>query len=98
MSQPSPTPKVEWPDGLGKKKGKVLAFLGTLPGVLTAITTAVTAIGGLYVALRPSSKPAPADKSATSVVPQNEITLERGVPWITDHVSIELVDVETLKG
>jgi hypothetical protein len=89
-----------------KTKGRVLHFLSSLPGLLTAVAAVMTAIGGLYLALRPQSKAAdPAEKHATAVVVPTpspiaiEIRLNRRErAWLNQHAEIELVSIQTLKG
>src|SRR5215510_14021854 len=109
MSETTQPPKDESADTpiKTKEKGRVFEFLSSLPGLLTAIAATITAIGGLYLALKPHSKAEPADKNTAAVsVPTpspspglKEMRLKRHErAWATDHVEIELVDVENLKG
>jgi hypothetical protein len=92
-----------------KSKGRILDFLSSLPGLLTAIAAVITAVGGLYLALRPHSKAEPADKPFVALsVPASlptpspiaiEIRLNRRErAWLNPHVEIELVSIQTLKG
>lgn len=90
-----------------RKKGRVLEFLSSLPGLLTAIAAIITAIGGLYLALRPHPKAEPADKpilaASVPVATPSPIAIEirlnrRERAWLNQHAEIELVSIQTLKG
>ena len=93
-----------------KSRGRILEFLSSLPGVLTAIAAIVTAIGGLYLALKHNPKAESADKpimalsvpapaTATPSPFAIEIRLNRRErAWLNQHVEIELVSIQTLKG
>jgi hypothetical protein len=92
-----------------KSKGRILEFLSSLPGLLTAIAAVITAVGGLYLALRPYSKAESADKPIValsvpgSVPTPSPIAIEirlnrRERAWLNQHVEIELVSIQTLKG
>ena len=95
-------------DAPTKKRGRVLEFLSSLPGILTAIAATITAIGGLYVALRPHAKVEPADNKNVAAVgvpapspssSSKEVRLKRHErAWVTERVEIELVDVENVEG
>jgi hypothetical protein len=107
MSEPVQPPKDTSADTRTHKKGRVLEFLSSLPGLLTAIAATLTALGGLYVAFKPNAKSEPVDKHAMVVfVPTPtpspiaiEIRLNRRErAWLNQHVEIELVSIQTLKG
>jgi hypothetical protein len=107
MSEPVQPPKDTSADTPTHKKGRVLEFLSSLPGLLTAIAATLTALGGLYVALKPHPKSEPVDKIAMMVsLPSPtpspiaiEIRLNRRErAWLNQHVEIELVSIQTLKG
>ena len=106
MSQTHP-PEEASANAPSRKKGVVLEFLSTLPGMLTAIAAIITAIGGMYLALKPNAKPEPDIRNALVVsVPTPspspiaiEIRLNRRErAWLNLHVEIELVSIQTLKG
>lgn len=92
-------------DTTSKKKGGLVEFLSTLPGLLTAVAAIVTAIGGLYIGLRRDSKPENPGQnpsSLNSVMPRAsdspiELVREEHVT-LTNRFAIQLVDVDTLKG
>ena len=106
MSQTHP-PEEASANAPSRKKGVVLEFLSTLPGMLTAIAAIITAIGGIYLALKPNAKPEPDIRNALMVSMPTptpspiaiEIRLNRRErAWLNQHVEIELVSIQTLKG
>jgi len=90
-----------------KKKSGFLEFMSTLPGLLTAVATFITAIAGLYIAFKPDAKPESPNRNATSntLTPSTnvdgaliEIIKGNGQVRLTDRAALQLVDVDTLKG
>jgi len=91
-----------------KKKSGFLEFMTTLPGLLTAVATIITAIAGLYIAFKSDSKPvvnqnAPATAAAPTSGANNggslvEVVRGKGQVQLSDRIALQLVDVETLKG
>ena len=105
MSETIQSPKNEAAETSHQKHGRVFEFLHSVPGLLTAIAATITAIGGLYVALKPHPKAEPAEKYVATVstptpTPNGkEMRLKRGERTrVNDDVEIELVNIQTLKG
>ena len=107
MSKPTHPPEDTSADPRAHKQGRVLEFLNSLPGMLTAIAAIITAIGGIYLALKPNAKSEPDIRTALMVSMPTpspspiaiEIRLNRRErAWLNQHVEIELVSIQTLKG